>query len=231
LSRLWEHLLHIGLSGQVSHSLLEKKKIKGNRIRKWHIISNSLSTPSSTQTNHWHSSSETLDRKRILRFLGCPVHPRPSPEAPLIERVYHLYPTVQLMIIANSAQVQWIRFFIWHAPFPVGSKNLDLSSHTHLCGFLKKRKPHGSDWRLFRQSILSLLWQQLVKHQKKKRMGLSGKQKVLKFYLSFLSTRVLELSWVEYYDTRCSQLNSTQPPVVLNSTQSNQVGSWILRGE
>ena len=183
--------------------------------------------PHSLEINFWWINSI------IFWCLGCPVHPRPSPEAPLIERVYHLHPTwaTYPMIISNSTQVHWIRFFIWHDPFPVGSKNLDLSSHTHLCGFLKKRKPHGSDWRLFRQSILSLLWQQLVKHQKKKRMGLSGKQKVLKFYLSFLSTRVLELSWVEYYDTRCSQLNSTQPPVVLNSTQSNQVGSWILRGE
>ena len=33
------------------------------------------------------------DRQRILRFLGCPVHPRPSPAAPLLERVCHLHPT------------------------------------------------------------------------------------------------------------------------------------------
>ncbi len=26
-------------------------------------------------------------------FLGCPVHPRPSPATLLLERVYHLYPT------------------------------------------------------------------------------------------------------------------------------------------
>jgi hypothetical protein len=35
------------------------------------------------------------------------------------------------------------------------------------------------------------------------------------------------LSWVDYYDPRCTQLNSTQPPVVLNSTQINQVGSCV----
>jgi hypothetical protein len=61
---------------------------------------------------------------------------------------------------------------------------------------------------LFRQPILSLLWQREA--PKNKKDGPSGKQKVLKFYLSFLSTRLLELSWVEYYD-----------PVVLNSTQLN----------
>ena len=44
---------------------LKTKKCKGNRTRKCHIISNSLSTPSSTQTNRWHSSSETLDHLRI----------------------------------------------------------------------------------------------------------------------------------------------------------------------
>ncbi len=74
--------------------------------------------------------------------------------------------------------------------------------------------------------IHSLLWQHWSNAKKKKRWTL-GKQKVLKFYLSFLSTTVLELSWVEYYDPRCTQLNSNQPPVVLNSTQSNQVGSWV----
>jgi hypothetical protein len=30
----------------------------------------------------------------------------PSPATPLLERVYHLHPTVQRMIITNSAQVQ-----------------------------------------------------------------------------------------------------------------------------
>ena len=63
-------------------------------------------------------------------------------------------PLVQRMILAHGVLVQWIHFFIWHTPCPVGSKNLDLSDHTHLCGLLKKRKPHGSDWRLFRR----LLW-------------------------------------------------------------------------
>ncbi len=37
---------------------------------------------------------------------------------------------------------------------------------------------------------------------------------------------MLELSWVEYYVPRCTQLNSKLAPVVLNSTQSNKVGSW-----
>ncbi len=63
-------------------------------------------------------------------------------------------PLVQRMILAHGVLVQWIHFFIWHTPCPVGSKNLDLSDHTHLCGLLKKMKPHGSDWRLFRR----LLW-------------------------------------------------------------------------
>jgi hypothetical protein len=87
---------------------------------------------------------------------------------------------------------------------------------------------HGSDWRLFRP-----LWRHpldplttLVKWKKKKTLG---KQKVLKFYFSFLSTTVLELSWVEHYDPRCTYLNSSQPPVVLKSTQSNQVGSWYFQ--
>jgi hypothetical protein len=71
--------------------------------------------------------------------------------------------------------------------------------------------------------ILSFLWQHWSNVQKKKRWTL-GKQKVLKFYLSFFSTTVLELSWVEL--STMIPLYSTQPPVVLNSTQSNQVGSW-----
>ncbi len=61
----------------------------------------------------------------------------------------------------------------------------------------------------------------------KKKMDL-GKTKVLQFYLGFLSTTLLELSWVDYYAPRCTQLNSKLTPVVLNSTQSNQVGScWM----
>ncbi len=114
------------------------------------------------------------------------------------------------------------------------SKNLDLSSHTHLCGFLKKRdnKEEETPWKwLTIVSSIHPLAPNKVNNwfsTKKKKGWTLGQQKVLKFYLSFLSTRVLELSWVEYYDPRCTQLNSTQPPVILNSTQSNQVGSWSI---
>ncbi len=68
-------------------------------------------------------------------------------------------PLVQHMILPHGVLVQWIRFFMWHAPCPVGSKNRDLSVHTHLCGLLKKRKSR-SDWRLFRR----LLWRHPSDH-------------------------------------------------------------------
>jgi hypothetical protein len=48
-----------------------------------------------------------------------------------------------------------------HVPFPVGSKNLDLSVHTHLCSLLKKRNPMEviDDCFVLFGTIRSLLWQ------------------------------------------------------------------------
>jgi len=43
-----------------------------------------------------------VDRNRIIRFLGCPLHPRPSPATPFPERVYHLHPTVEHMTLVDS---------------------------------------------------------------------------------------------------------------------------------
>jgi hypothetical protein len=96
------------------------------------------------------------------------------------------------MILAHGALVQWIRFFIWHTPCPVGSKNLDLCAHTHLCGLLKKWKPHGSDWRLFSR----LLWSHPSDHPQFLHLKI-GKQKNWSFTLKFDEYKKRCLSWVE----------------------------------
>jgi hypothetical protein len=41
----------------------------------------------------WGTSWRTCGRNGILRFLGCPVHPHPSPVALLLEKLCHLHPT------------------------------------------------------------------------------------------------------------------------------------------
>ncbi len=116
-------------------------------------------------------------------------------------------PLVRDMILAYGVLVLWFHFLVLHDSFvncPVGSKNVNLSSHTQLCGFLKKRKPHGSDWRLF-----GPLWRHHFHHPT----------------TSFWTLKA-PVSWVEL-STTCdkysTQLMTRSVVLKLNSNQSREV--------
>ncbi len=131
-----------------------------------------------------------------------------------------------LMIKLRTGLVQWIRFFIWHAPCPVGSKNLDLSAHTHLCGLPKKRKP----MEVMDDCFVSFFWgilpmTQQVSRTVKKKKQLEEKTKKLKFNLKLMSTTLCH----ELSSVHSTELNSWQPALYSYSTHSNHVRSWCPR--
>ncbi len=164
----WEHLLHIGLSCQVRHSLFENKKMQGERNseshRRLHQTHQTQSFRTRTQEHLYHETSylfltistasagvttfdvSTTSQRHLphgcmscTKFLWWCSDPRELSGHPYqTASTYILEPSANSIFFCrnnSSTSICSTEHFRW-------SKNLDLSVHTHLSGFLKKRKPH-----------------------------------------------------------------------------------------
>jgi hypothetical protein len=159
LSRPWENLLHIDLNCQVTHSLLENNKRQGNRIRSWHIISNSFigilprtlppTGKSSSPSSHFEQETSTSPKKKKGLSFSFSSWVWVLWSRPWVEFEYHdslysnstqdkpaLYST-QLIVIRGGREPHTLS---WYAP---GSECLGLrhySPRDHLIKVPRARK-------------------------------------------------------------------------------------------
>ena len=147
-------------------------------------------------------------RNHILRFLGCPVHPQPSPVTLWLRGCTTCIPFVEHMILVHGALVLHLtctRSSRIQKPWTVWT-------HTFLWTSEEEETPWKwltIVWSSLEVSFRSLGSVQVFRTGKNK----WRRKKKLKFYLDLMSTTLVVMSWIEY--------------IVLNSSLEYYV---LLRG-